>query len=602
MIDLLERADPARDANPDFIRLRAKVDERIHRPTAKPGIRRPWLNAAIAFGVVSAIVALVAILRLQQPSIYAPRLDGLGEVPGIEDVVKLASGGVQTAAVDGDTIWVVTALANLLQRISAVSGDLEMTYAIDSHVEGVVVGGGYVWLLGYDNGGEVLRFDSSLGNVDLRLPLGGAPAHGAVWFADNLWVSNDQGQLQRISANGEILETSVGELKGAGLGYLWVNDPSTGLISSVATDGTRGEIVIPTFEGLDTMSGNGVRSVIEAGGRLWLLDGDFPWGTNLSVFDPATGELESFGGTTFGLLAIVEFEGSLWVTSHTDHLLIRVDPETGEVTRFSVPGKAGGVFVADSSLWVSLYHPGSLVRVDPAALLEAADIVVDDWDRFPHRLLCTGDPAGPRVILEPNSWIDYGSWSVIQAQLSAQGFLVCANGFVDGDATPAERAAALDEGLTEAGISGPYVLVAAVDGVHSARLFAEGRSDIAGVVLVDPIPIGFGDFYDELLPDLDGHPPWADLEETVAGDLGDTPLLVIGHDPTAVFLSRKFIEGAGAEAATTLNRYWREGLEFYSGLSTNSRPLEAEKTGLDYVLWDRPDLVVEAVIEVSTNP
>ncbi|CAN5759820.1 hypothetical protein BH18ACT6_BH18ACT6_11850 [soil metagenome] len=147
MIDLLERADPARDANPDFIRLRAKVDERIHRPTAKPGIRRPWLNAAIAFGAVSAIVALVAILRLQQPSIYAPRLDGLGEVPGIEDVVKLASGGVQTAAVDGDTIWVVTALANLLQRISAVWGELEMTYAIDSHVEGVVIGGGYVWLL-----------------------------------------------------------------------------------------------------------------------------------------------------------------------------------------------------------------------------------------------------------------------------------------------------------------------------------------------------------------------------------------------------------------------------------------------------------------------
>lgn len=85
----------------------------------------------------------------------------------------------------------------------------------------------------------------------------------------------------------------------------------------------------------------------------------------------------------------------------------------------------------------------------------------------------------------------------------------------------------------------------AVDGVQSARLFAEGRSDIAGVVLVDQIPLGFGDFYDELLPDLAGHPPWADLEETVAGDLDDIPLVVIGHDPTAVFLSRQFIQEAG---------------------------------------------------------
>jgi len=601
MIDHLERADPARDVNPDFARLRAKVDERIQRPTSDPVTRSPWLAAAAAFGAVSVIVAIVAVLLVPATgSIYAPRLDGLTELPGIEDVVKLASGGVQTAAVDGDTIWAMTALANQLQRISAVSGDLEVTYAIDSYVEGVVVGGGYVWLLGYDNGGEVLRFDPSLGDVDLRLPLGGAPAHGAAWFADNLWVSNDQGQLHRISVDGEILATSTGELKGAGLGYLWVNDPSTGLISSLAASGTRDEIVIPTYEGLDTMSGGGVQSVIEAGGRLWLLDGDFPWGTNLSVFDPATGELDSFGGITFGLLSIVEFDGALWLTSNTDHLLIRVEPETGAITRFPMPGKAGGVLVANGSLWVSLYHPGSLVRVDPAALQEAGQVVVDDWDRFPHRLLCTGDQAGPTVILEPNSWIDYGSWSVIQAQLSAQGYLVCANGFVDGDATPAERAAALDEGLTEAGISGPYVLVAAVDGVHSARLFAEGRSDIAGIVLVDPIPVGFGEIYDELLPA--GHPPWADPGESISSDLGDIPLVIIGHDPTAVFLSREFIDGAGAEAATTLNRYWREGLEFYSGLSTNSRPLGAEKTGLDYVLWDRPDLVVAAVIEVSTNP
>ena len=48
-------------------------------------------------------------------------------------------------AVDGNTIWVMTALANeVFQRISAITGEVEETYTIDAYVEGVVVGGGYL--------------------------------------------------------------------------------------------------------------------------------------------------------------------------------------------------------------------------------------------------------------------------------------------------------------------------------------------------------------------------------------------------------------------------------------------------------------------------
>ena len=193
--------------------------------------------------------------------------------------------------------------------------------------------------------------------------------------------------------------------------------------------------MIPTYAGLETISGGGVRQLTEADGRLWLMDGDYPWGTNLSVFDPATGELRSFGGLTFGLLDLTEFEGSLWLTSNTDDLVLRIDPTSGEVRRYPIPGKAGGLAVADGSLWVTLYQPGALVRLDPdAGLIESAEIVADDWSRFPHRLLCTGnEQAGrPTVILEPFDSIDYGSWSVVQAQLSNQGYRVCTNGYVEG--------------------------------------------------------------------------------------------------------------------------------------------------------------------------
>jgi hypothetical protein len=606
MIDLLERADPAIGVEGDMNRIRAKVDERIGisaqlrpLPSRTP---RPWIIAAAGFAVVIAF-AIPVLLPQEPPSVFAPQFDGIADLPGVQDVIGLASGGVQTMAVDGDVIWVMTALQNQLQRISIPAGEVEMTYTIDAYVEGVAVGGGYVWLTSYDNGGETLRFDPDAGAVDLTIPIGGR----AAWFGANLWVSTDEGQLHQISVEGENLFTGSGEIKGEGLGYLWVNDPETGLISSLAEDGARGEVVIPTVTGADTMSGGGVRTVTEAGGDLWLMDGDYPWGTNLSRFDPATGEFGSFGSLTFGLLDMTEFEGSLWVTSHTDHLLIRVDPESGEMRRFPMPGKAGGIVEADGSLWVTLYHPGALVRLDPNAdLIQSADIVADDWDRFPHRLLCTGtgEAGGPTVILEPYDWIEYGSWSVIQAQLSNKGYVVCANGYLEGEATPQQRAADLTEALTEAGISGPYVLVATGDGVHSTRLVSDGNSEIAGVVLVDPVPVGFQDLMDSWFAPDSRTPTWLDLDQAVSDsidDFGDLPLVVIEGDPEAVFLSKNFINGQGQERAETLNNAWAAGLAFYAGLSTDTTSVVADGTGLHMVVWDQPDLVVEQILDVLSR-
>jgi hypothetical protein len=214
-------------------------------------------------------------------------------------------------------------------------------------------------------------------------------------------------------------------------------------------------------------------------------------------------------------------------------------------------------------------------------------------------LLCTGNDqaGGPTVILEPFDWIDYGSWSVVQAQLSNQGYQVCTNGYVEGESTPAQRAADLSEALTEAGISGPFVLVATGDGVHATRLFADGRSDIVGVVLVDPMPIGFQTLLDQETGGA-GHPDWPDLEPSESAssdDFGDAPLVVIGQDPQYIYGNPQFIEDFGSEAAQRLNQYWQEGLAFYAGLSTNSRSVTATGTGMDRVIWDQPDLIVEEV-------
>lgn len=600
MIDLLRQADPAAGAEADAATLRAAVAEKLGgatkptRPMHRP-LRRGWA-AAFAFAAVAVIALLVATLRPDPQTAFSPSPDALGRLTGVVGVTPLASGGVQTAAVDGDTIWVMGALSRTLQQIST-DGQILADYSIDSHVEGVSVGGSHLWLLGYDNGGEILRFDPGSGEVDRRIPLGGAP-HGAARIGDTLFVNNEHGDLFKVSIEGEIERVGRGEVKGRGLGFVWVSDPDTGLLTSFDSDGNRGELAIQT-----TMA---VRTVVEADGRLWLLDGDYPWGTNLWVFDPKIGELNDTGAITFGLLDLIEFDGSLWVTSHTDHLIIRVDPSTMETHRYPMPGKVGGLLVADGSLWATFYHPAALVRLAiGAGQLEQAPIVADDWDRFPHRLLCTGVGAAgnPTVLLEPYDWIDYGSWSVIQAELSELGYRVCVNGYLEEGFTPDQRAADLAEALDEAGIAGPYLVVAAGDGVFPARLFTEGREDVAGVVLVDPWPIGLADFWMKEVSAL-GPPPNHEPDPALfsgVGDLGDIPLVVIGQDPQATFQSSQFNNAIGRDQADLLNDYWQDGLQSYARLSTQNRTVLAPGTGFYMVIWDRPELVVDEIVNLSTR-
>lgn len=619
---LLQQADPAAGLEIDSDRLRALVDERIGlEPIARPQRRRSiprWAVAASGFALVVAVAVPALLNRVEQPP--GPPIETISNLPGVESVIPLASGGVQTMAIYGDDVWVVTALQNLLQRVSKSSNEIEESFPIDGYVEGVIAGDGYLWLLSYDNGGEVLRFDPNEGAVDLSIPLGGLPDF-ARWHGGRLFASNDQGEYLEISTDGEVLSRAPGTVRGNGFDLLWVYDKVDGSIRSIAPDGSMGEFVIPgsTPEFGDLGQ---VRLVDEAGGYLWLIFGEA--GESVGRFDLASGELQPLHVGRW-LHGSTEHDGALWMTSYSDNLLFRVDPESGEVQTFALPGRPGGVESNEDELWVLLHQPGSLLRIDPSADLmemgpEVAAITSDTAAATPHTLVCTLGGVddgtlqraqvdrdftglGPTIVLEGPSWMTGGIWSVVQAQV--EGRVVCASGYAGEGGTPQQRAADLESALETADIPGPYAVVAAGDGAHSARLFMHGRDDIAGAVFVEPMPLGFQTYYDRLLDDRFTHPGWLDLDASLSGsldDLGDIPVVVIGHDPEAVFLSEQFVEAGGLKAAENISDYWRGGLDFYQRLSTNSQLMVAPDTGLDGVLWFRPDLVVDAVLEVLGPP
>lgn len=608
MSDLMKLADPAHGHEADKLRLRTKVEDRIggSAPFIRTPVRgfRPWILAVAGFVTIVVAVAIPAVVREEPGDAFLPPVDEIVGLPGIDLVVPLASGGVQTGAVDGDTIWIVTAFQNRLQKISALSGDVTASYEIDGHVEGISAAAGYLWLLSYDNGGEVLRFNPTIGEIDMVIPIQGSPA-SAAWFDGRLWVSNDQAELLEISTTGEVLSTQPGEVKGTGFGYLWVNDPTTGLISSLSADGTHGEVVIPT-DGTISSTGSAIGEVAEVAGYLWLAESQ-PTSTAVARYDLATATLQPLP-VGAGPWAPTEFGGYLWMTSRFDQTLLQVDPASGHVRTYPMPGKPGGLLVADGALWVTLYQPGAIVRLDISADLIEAGSVVASGGTNGHHLVCTeGDvalPGQPTIVLEPESWANYGSWSLVQALISKEGFRVCADGYLDGNPGPEQRAIDLARDLEGQGIGGPYVLMAYGDGVHTARLFADERTDIVGVVLIDPTPLGFQDFYDRLFSELGiaaGHPPWLDLEADVSesmGDFGDKPLVVIGQDPAATYRSARFAEFAGAYNARSISDYWQIGLTFYAGLSSDSRAVIAKGTGMTGIMLSQPNLIVRQVLYV----
>ncbi len=153
---------------------------------------------------------------------------------------------------------------------------------------------------------------------------------------------------------------------------------------------------------------------------------------------------------------------------------------------------------------MSLYQPGLMVRLDPEAeLMEIGDVVVDEvFDGY--RFLCTGDggwtddPPRPRmvdrarvVVGGPGRNSPLTLWSAHMEPSIGK--------------TQWTRWPTCGELCRSSASPVLTVLVAHGTGVASTRLFAEGATDVEGVVLVDPVAVGFSELLQSALAG-DGTP------------------------------------------------------------------------------------------------
>ncbi len=169
-------------------------------------------------------------------------------------------------------------------------------------------------------------------------------------------IDEHSGRVLSSIGTNEISQPA-GAVKGAGGLWIWSLNPF--LLSQI-----------------DAKTGKVLRSIASpfSGDAGWYLpDGGSVWfvGTqDLVRVDAATG-LEAaryrlvHGAHTFGLTGIARGAGSLWIASHDESRLLRVDPATGHVVKTISIAYPWAVAYGNGAVWITSY-PLGVVRVDPA--------------------------------------------------------------------------------------------------------------------------------------------------------------------------------------------------------------------------------------------
>jgi streptogramin lyase len=140
----------------------------------------------------------------------------------------------------------------------------------------------------------------------------------------------------------------------AGLGAVWSAE--------------RGPVVsridLRTGRAVPAFSGTGFSYVWAAAGSVWAHDDD---ARRLIRYDPSARRVVAQLPTGDGASALVEQGGLIWIVSHRDGTLQRIDPAANSITTLAkLPGDAPERMVfAAGSLWVT-GRGTDLLRIDPA--------------------------------------------------------------------------------------------------------------------------------------------------------------------------------------------------------------------------------------------
>jgi hypothetical protein len=262
-------------------------------------------------------------------------------------------------------------------RPAHIVGSIPVGTTFDA-VSAVAYGFGSVWVAGFEgNEGVIVRVDPSTHDVVATIPTdatppwetgGGGlrPGLGSMWVTGSGRVSGEvQAIVQRIDpATNEVVETiPLGGDFGADLAIqessIWVS-----LFGDDHSEVVRVDSITREIAARFPLENEWVRQIVATDAGVVVLER--VWGDGLvadnvlTVIDPATNDIvttvktyERYGMDRYSLGTLLGWDSEMWGVS--GHLLVRVDPGTGEVVEeISVEGGTTCCDVAatDEGIWL----------------------------------------------------------------------------------------------------------------------------------------------------------------------------------------------------------------------------------------------------------
>ena len=195
------------------------------------------------------------------------------------------------------------------------------------------------------------------GVIMRSFPVGDAPV--SVSVGEDVWVANggtgtlsrfperDPDAASEIEVGGRPSQLSVGG------GTVWVAYPVGHAVTSVAeVDAEQAEFEVGRTPSAVVADGDGAYFAALDDGAIWRVDDQGP--RRFVELD------EGFPS------ALALGFGSLWMTDVVHDQLIRLDPDSGEITaRIDVGTAPTAVAVGEDSIWVANFNDATVTRVDP---------------------------------------------------------------------------------------------------------------------------------------------------------------------------------------------------------------------------------------------
>jgi serine/threonine protein kinase len=254
------------------------------------------------------------------------------------------------------------ATPNSVSAVDPVSLKLTSVSSVGNTPTDVAASEEWVWVINSNDGaGTISRIDARTRRLASTFSVAGTPRTIAAAF-ESLWVGTTEGRVYRVEPGTDLVETSW-TLPNAGESTAFESDVGAGWLADAPNAIWAGSS--RALSRIDPASSQLRRHVSAAWGpmayghgSLWIL------GRELERLSTATarpvGSVDIAGGSD-----VATGFGSVWVADEGEKKVLRVDPRREEVVRtYDVAGSPFGVAVGAGAVWVAS-DDGSVVRIDP---------------------------------------------------------------------------------------------------------------------------------------------------------------------------------------------------------------------------------------------